>query len=265
MRFRSPIVITALVSSTVALGAQALPTQLQVGEQEARQHLLGGLTSAGIPFGTTVSKAFLALPGSARGAVVTAAFAWMKVTVNSAAFKTAYAQARDQAKPLSPDAPGSIDQELKKRQDQQLKEMADSRAALNLLPADQRAAFEQQMKQMEAQLRSPEMVRAMRAQIEEDLKNDRESYDEEMKKWQANYPVNPLALVARRLQQFLAASADVDFVAKLVKSPDGKMRFENPAYESKSGDWKTCFRAGREAVGAARAAATAWLKELPPG
>jgi hypothetical protein len=68
-------------------------------------------------------------------------------------------------------------------------------------------------------------------------------------------------LIAKRLREFLAVSADVDFAAKLT-SKNGKMIFENPSYEQKPGQWKMCFRAGKDATAAARAAAQAWLKEL---
>ena len=59
----------------------------------------------------------------------------------------------------------------------------------------------------------------------------------------------------------LDATADVDFNAKLV-SRSGRMAFVDPALEEKSSDWKMAYRAGREAVSAARLAAAAWLKEL---
>src|SRR5262249_34386946 len=68
-------------------------------------------------------------------------------------------------------------------------------------------------------------------------------------------------VVARRLREFLQLSADVDFDARL-KTQDGRSVFENPAYQAKSSQWKMCFRAGREATAAARAAVQAWLTEL---
>ena len=40
------------------------------------------------------------------------------------------------------------------------------------------------------------------------------------------------------------------------------MLFVNPAYQAKSAQWKTCYRAGKQATTAARAAVQAWLKEL---
>lgn len=71
------------------------------------------------------------------------------------------------------------------------------------------------------------------------------------------YPANANDLIRQRLKDFLAISATVDFDAKL----NGSM-FANPEYESKSGEWKMCFRAGKAVVQAAREEAEAWLKEL---
>jgi hypothetical protein len=86
-------------------------------------------------------------------------------------------------------------------------------------------------------------------------------YDAAVAKWKQDYPDDPRPLVARRLREFLQLSADVDFNAKL-KTAEGRTLFENPAYQAKSSQWKMCFRAGREATGAARAAVQAWLTEL---
>ena len=38
--------------------------------------------------------------------------------------------------------------------------------------------------------------------------------------------------------------------------------YSDEDYESKPGNWKLAYRAGREATGKARAFATAWLAEL---
>lgn len=55
----------------------------------------------------------------------------------------------------------------------------------------------------------------------------------------------------------------MDFAAPLVER-DGAMRFADASYERKPPEWKRCYRAGKEAVDAARSAATAWLKEVEP-
>ncbi|MDF2191172.1 hypothetical protein [Paraflavitalea sp. CAU 1676] len=71
------------------------------------------------------------------------------------------------------------------------------------------------------------------------------------------FPAKSDDLIKQRLEKFLAISATVDFDAQL----NGSM-FANPEYESKSGEWKSCFRAGKAVVQAAREEAQAWLKEL---
>jgi hypothetical protein len=78
----------------------------------------------------------------------------------------------------------------------------------------------------------------------------------------SEYPENVNTLIARRLRQFLLACSDVDFAAVLERGPDGKTRFANVAYERRSAEWKMCFRAGKPAVQAARAAAEEWLNAL---
>ncbi len=259
--FTLSAVVIAVAACGARILAQAPPGQLGVNEQEAREDLLASLSS-GSPVLGRAAKAFTALPASARAAVVQASFAWMKLTVNSAPFKNSYAQTREGMKPLAPDAPGAVDVELKRQQDEQVKQLEESRKALAMLPANQRAELEAVLKATEAHMKTPEMVAGMRQQIVADRAAAQETYQEDLKKWQETYPANPLVLIARRLQTFLDASADVDFAAR-TEMRDGKLRFVNSEYESKPGDWKMCFRAGREAVTAARTAATAWLRELP--
>jgi hypothetical protein len=71
------------------------------------------------------------------------------------------------------------------------------------------------------------------------------------------YPSDAKELIKQRLSEFLEVSATVDFEAQL----NGRM-FANPTYESKSQQWKMCYRAGKQVVAAAREEAQAWLKEL---
>jgi len=79
-----------------------------------------------------------------------------------------------------------------------------------------------------------------------DPKDDRWTMDED-----------PNATLKRRLTFFLESTKDVDFGAKL----EGR-QFANADYESKPAEWKMCYRAGKDATGAAREVATAWLADL---
>jgi hypothetical protein len=241
--------------------AQAVPSQLGVGEREAQESLLGAVVS-GYPQWGVAAKAFVALPATARVAVVQGGFAWAKAYVKSAAFRTAYETTRQQAKPVPPKAAATVDDELKRQVAEQRASLEESRKALAALPADQRKELEEILKQSEAQLEDPEFLGMMRQGIEMDRVAARETYQSDLSRWEETYPANPEILVSRRLKAFLTECGDVDFSAKL-QPREHKMVFANPEYELKSGNWKTCFRAGPEAVGAAREAATAWLTQLP--
>jgi hypothetical protein len=89
-----------------------------------------------------------------------------------------------------------------------------------------------------------------------------QDYQTSLERWQKSLPADPNALVARRLRSFINLSASVDFDAKL-QGTGTERTFVNEDYQSKPSDWKMCFRAGKDAVAAARADATNWLKELP--
>jgi hypothetical protein len=69
-------------------------------------------------------------------------------------------------------------------------------------------------------------------------------------------------LIAARLHQFLELSQDSAFDAKLVPKGGGKMKFADPQYETKSNQWKLCYRVGREPVQAARSFAIEWLRQI---
>lgn len=69
-------------------------------------------------------------------------------------------------------------------------------------------------------------------------------------------------LIAARLRQFLDATKDVAFDAKLLPAGGGLMKFADPQYESRSTYWKMCYRAGKAPVEAARAFAADWLRQL---
>ena len=90
---------------------------------------------------------------------------------------------------------------------------------------------------------------------------DRENNRTAAKQKQINELKDYKSIIRKELQQFLSASANVDFDAELVKKGN-KMVFVNPVYESKPLAWKLCFRSGKEAVTGARKFAQNWLNNL---
>lgn len=243
------------------LAAQAVPAQLGMSERETQETFLGSVFSGYPQWSSAVSAAFVALPASVRTTVVQGGFAWARAWVKSPAFRSAYEHERQSAKPRPPEHEGSVDDELKRQLDEQRKSMEESRKAMAALPPEQQKAFEEVLKQTEAQLKDPDFLKMMRSGIEMDRASRLEDYQSSVARWEESHPADPGVLVGRRLQAFLTECGDVDFAAKL-QTRDRKMVFVNPDYELKPSNWKMCYRAGPEAVGAARTAATAWLREL---
>ena len=253
-------VLALATASTLA--AQAVPTQLGLSERDAQESFLGSVVS-GYPRWGVAAAAFVALPAAARVTVVQAGFAWAKAYAKSSGFRTGYENGRQAAKPIPPDPQGTVDDELGRQLAEQRKSLEESRKGLAALPSDQRKALEAVFKQSEAQLQDPQFLAMMRMGIEADRAGRQEAYQSDMQRWAEQYPASPEILVRQRLQAFLTECGDVDFSATL-QARDRKMVFVNPDYEARSAEWKMCYRAGPAAVGAARAAATAWLKELAP-
>jgi hypothetical protein len=121
--------------------------------------------------------------------------------------------------------------------------------------------MEEAVKQIEAMGKDPDMLSMLRTGIEMGRAQAKTQHEANVQRWEQQFPGDPKMLLARRLREFLDVTADVDFDAALVDR-GGKKVFAEPRYESKSADWKVCFRAGQAAMTAARAAAAAWLKEL---
>jgi len=90
-----------------------------------------------------------------------------------------------------------------------------------------------------------------------------EEYNKSVAEWEIEYPTNnPKPMIKTWINTFLKNSSDINFNAKTVKNNDGKIKFVDQEYESKDGQWKLYYRAGKETVTAARTFAQNWLNEL---
>ena len=260
---RGSLVGASLAIATATLVAQTVLTRVGLSEADARQ--MFGEALVGVASPGAAAKPFLALSPSARAAVVTDAVGWARIYVNSAAFKKAWAEKRDQNKPDAPALTGSAADDLKKQNADQQKQIDDLRKTIAQLPADQQkqmqAVVDQMVAQMNEAAKDPKYQALMQQGAEANRAGKQKQYQDALAEWQRDYPADPNVAVARRLREFLTMSADVNFDAKLV-TRSGVKTFADPALEGKPDAWKICFRAGREATTAARAAAQAWLKEM---
>jgi hypothetical protein len=257
------IVLSASLPALAQGGGEVL-TKLGVNQAAAREEIIRALTS-GTAFNEAAFKAFKALAPAARASLVKAGLAWIKAYTAAADFKTDYAKYREEQKPSPPEAVPSADEFLKKQRLEMEKQIADMRKAAAGMDAATRKGMEDGIKQLTAQIEAMEKDPAQRAQLKEmlDVQRAQAKADQEtaLAEWNKRTPADPKTLIADRIREFLETSADVDFSAVLVKKGT-HMRFANEDYESKPNQWKLCFRAGKEAVEAARAFAEAWLAEL---
>lgn len=261
----------AIVTGSV-IEAQNVLGQLGLTETAARNYVLGEITgpraadrrSAIVIAGT---RAFLKLPPAARGPAATALFAWAKAYVSSEAFKTTYARLRRARLPsvgqvAPPDV--SVDQMVKQAMETQFAGLQQLRDAAAALPAAERAKQLEYVREQEAQLKTPEAEALTRALIEAQRAEESARSDESTKALEAALPADPETLLARRLREFLDATADANFSARTISltgGPDG-IEFVDAADRNKSWIWQSAVIAGREATMAARAAAVAWLLEI---
>jgi len=272
-------VLAVCVSVDAALVAQRAAVQtaagpLGIADATARSLVNGGvrdpqLTSEHASI-AAVRHAYERLPAPARGPAVTAAFAWARAYVDSPAFTTAYAAARQKARPAGlPPEELTVDEELKKKVDEQRAKIGESKrllaAATDANPKD-RAQVLSELQQLEDELATPATLKRMREEIEAGRAGDNRVVADLVARWSATYPMDPRDFIKRQLQQFLDASARVDFALPItvVKSPAGAIVGFAAPRERMFESWIDieCQLAGREMVSAARTAAEAWLKEL---
>ena len=259
--------VACLVAGSIGAAGYAADVLAQLGipVQAAREAagtaISNGLYNPGLP-----SQAFKLLSPAARAEAATAGVAWLKIYTASPEFKQQYARIREKHKPEAPQFEGTPEDELKKETEDQKRQAEESKKVIASLPPEQRQAVEQALQAsaaMVAQMETPEVRKTRLEGITTARAELMKRHEQDLANWKQNYPDNPAPAIAKRLREFLAISADVDFGAKL-KAQETRQLFENPAYQAKGSQWKLCYRAGREATTAARAAVSAWLKELDP-
>jgi len=244
--------------------AQGALAGLGVGDAAGRQIVDDWLGSGNLNL-SPAAKAFKAATPASRAALVKSAVAWAKSYTESPGFKAEYEKNRQADRPSPPEVKGTVDDELARQAAERKKGIDEMRKSLGQMSPEMRKAMEAGIKEAEAANRKlesdPQMVAMFRQGVEAQRAEDQEAYKGRLAAFERRWPADPKSLVARRLQEFLDISKDVDFDAKLV--PAGKlMRFADPRYEEKPPTWKLCFRSGREAVAAAREAAQGWLKAI---
>ena len=251
----------------VLLAAQNSPdvlAKLALDPATAKESVLHSLASGSV-YNYAAIEAFKSLPPGSRAAIVRVGLDWIKAYAGTAEFKAAYQALREEKKPEAPAARPAADDAMKKQRADFEKQVADMRKGMANLDAATKETLEKNIREMRAQIeameKDPEQKKLMGQMTEMQRSDDKKKYDEQLADWNAKFPSDLRLLIKKRITDFLAASAGLDYAAKLVPRGE-RMVFDREDYERKPLEWKICFRAGREATEAARAFAKAWLMEL---
>lgn len=242
-----------------AAGAGDVLSDLKISKKDAAAETLQSIAGGHVNT-WRVRSVFKAASPAMRAALVEQTLIWTRAYVNSAQFAKDYAAYREQAKPQPPERTMTVDEELAQRKKEREEQLAEAKKNIAEMPAEYRKAAEDGYKAAAAsmkQLDTAEFRKIERQGIEMQRKQEDENYEEQLAEWEERYPADPKELVKTRLEQFLEATEDVDFDAKL----NGR-RFANAHYERKPQQWKLAYRAGKEPVEKARKFAEEWLKEL---
>lgn len=271
-RLRNVVVLTAVAvafASGAGLGQTAL-AQLGLTETAARTFLFEELSAPTIhrrrsSIAIAGTRAFHKLPPATRGAAASALFAWAKAYVTSPAFTKAYASLREGALPQErPAETQTVDAEVKRKIDEMLAAIEEVKQAAAAMEPAARAKVLENIKVQEAQMRSPETIKMLKAALEAERGDRLASEISAVRSATERYPTDPNDLFARRLREFLQETADADFSARTISLTGGAdgIEFVHPAHRDRHWMWQLAVIAGREATTAARAAADAWLKEI---
>ncbi len=164
--------------------------------------------------------------------------------INSTEFIEAYAKKREAAKPTS--EPWRPDQATI---DEQKKSVKDLEKELDIIKKNKQTPA--------ASIQALEKTLA-------DQKKILAEWDDpapNKHKWEKNFPEDPSILIKRRLEEYLALAATVDFNATLTAADKyGKKKFTNADYEKKSMEWKAVYRAGKDVNTVVIAFVKEWLK-----
>jgi hypothetical protein len=235
--------------------------QLQIAEEDARSYIFENFQtgSLNIPY----SKVLKNMAAGKRAEAVNELGNYIRKYTESPDFINTYNEQRESAKPKGP---GNIKERVQKRLEEIEHDISTAENDMKTATGDMKKLYEATIKMLKDEqkaLKNPSDPQ--HGMFMENLSEggivDEDRYKQELKDFEANYPPTAKALVKIRLKEFLDKTTDIDFDAKLIQTGSLK-KFADPKLEAKDGDWKRCFRAGKETIMAARAYAQKWLSEL---
>lgn len=206
---------------------------------------------------------YKSIPSNERAAVVNQLFDYIKSYVQSEDFRTKYQVEHENQKPSEPTM-----EEIPSAEDQNQLMIKGMEEQLNspYLSDEQKTEIKNSIEVMKQTTSTPEYLEMTKQMVEIQQKTSQEEYEKklseyktELAEWEKLKDIN--YMLKSRLNAFLELTSSINFEARLVRQND-KWKFEDPTLESKSYEWKKCFRSGRETISTARTCSLNWLKEL---
>ena len=256
----------------IVVAAATDPLQeLKITSDDAQQYILSTVIDNNLSYPTTAA----AVPPVLRAEVAKGMCEFAKAYTQSAHFKTLY---EEWWKGVEPQKPATLEDRIKEMDEQAANDKARSVQAIENIKkqiveakdAALKKALEdalRQVEQIKKQMDTPEM-KAMTEQakatqkqaLEMEVKTDNENYNKQYAEWLTKK--NSDVAIKKLLQQYLALESTVDFSAATYKNTYGRIIFTDPVNETKSFEWKMCFRAGKDVNAAAKPFVQRWLAEL---
>ncbi|MBE0550948.1 MAG: hypothetical protein IH619_01025 [Ignavibacterium sp.] len=246
---------------------QALLKQFKIEERTAKSNIFYAVS--GTSFYIPNVKVLRDLAIGDRVSAIESIGKNVKEYVASKEFVEKYNQLREDRKPTPPETP-KYSAQLKEEQKESLtNSIAEMEKSKTQMAKDQQAMFDDIIKGLKDQLKeidnpnSSMFTPEMDVYIKQGYDMQVENYNNEIKEWETEYPVNdPKPMIKKWISVFLEKSGDINFSAATKKDSKGILKFVDKEYEYKDSQWKLYYRAGKESVTAARTFAQNWLKEF---
>jgi hypothetical protein len=202
-----------------------------------------------------------------RAGVAKDLLTYVKQYVNSASFKAAYEKERANAKPTMSTPSTKTKESIRKDKIEETEKlMKTTEEIIKTSNADMKKTMQDILAMHKKNLADYKDLNSQTINMlwEQELfvrESDKKNFEENLQRWETEYPVNYKEIVKARLQKYLELAATVDFSAELVEKYNKKL-FVKSAYEAKNYEWKMVYRAGKEVYDVAKVFAEQWLKEL---
>ncbi|WP_143075924.1 hypothetical protein [Parafilimonas terrae] len=201
-----------------------------------------------------------------RAAVAMDLLSYTKKYLSSDDFARLYAAEKENHKPSFPPVPATPEAYRKELIDQAKQTADDAQKYYDNATAEDKTTFKSSLddaKKYLEDLQKPdnEFLKYYADNYSTTLEYYKKDSASKAAKWQEKYPDNAMLFVKKRLEEFMTATADVDFNAATVER-NGKLYFADQKYEAKNNKWKMAFRAGSDVVQTSRTFVQQWINEI---